>query len=66
MDNKIQEILQDNFFVRLQRELEDNQNQLETILNPNQYLVILTKIDLLKTILDSYINYLEEKQNGSK
>ena len=60
------EIFKDDFFVRLQRELEDKQEQLESILNPNEYLVTQAKIELLRTIINSYINYLEDKQNGVK
>ena len=60
------DIFKDDFFVRLQRELEDKQEQLESILNPNEYLVTQAKIELLRTIISSYINYLEDKQDGVK
>ena len=60
------DIFKDDFFVRLQRELEDKQEQLESILNPNEYLVTQAKIELLRTIINSYINYLEDKQDGVK
>ncbi len=58
MDNL--ELFKDEFFIRLQRELEHKQEYLGTVLNPNEYIVINAKIEILKTIIDSYVNYLEE------
>ena len=62
----VKEIFQDEFFIRLQRELENRQEQLSSTLNPNDYLSIQAKIDILKAVIDSYVNYLEGKQNGNK
>ena len=66
------EIFQDEFFVKLQRELEDRQEQLTSILNPNEYLVAQAKIELLKNVIESYVSYLvpegkhDGKEDGSK
>ena len=52
-------ILKDEFFVNLQRELETKQEYLSSVLNPNEYLVIQTEINLLRNIIDNYVHYLE-------
>jgi len=59
-------ILKDAFFVKLQSDLEFKQERLATVLNPNEYLVLTTEINLLRTIIDAYVHYLEEKYYDGK
>ena len=60
------EILKDEFFVHYQRELETRQEQLSKVLNPNEYLVLMTEVNLLQKVLDSYVHYLEAKYYNAK
>ena len=60
------DIFKDEFFIRLQRELESKQEYLLGVLNPNEYLTVKTEINLLQEIIDSYVHHLEEKYHGQK
>ena len=58
------DLFKDDFFIKLQRELEAKQDYLVHILNPNEYLITLTEINLLRTLADSYVHYLEENHHA--
>ncbi len=57
-------IFEDQFYLSLQQELENLQAYLATVLNPNEYLVVQAKVQLINDLSISYAKYLE--QNYSK
>lgn len=59
-------IFENEFFVHLQAEVENKQEYLATVLNPNEYLVKQEELRTLTAITNDYVRYLEKQYAASK